>query len=77
MPVQVGPDAIVVWGGGPDTMEGLATWSPALYLTVSAVEREESRWLVTLYRWERAGCPICGVESSSRHSIYSRTLGDL
>ncbi len=39
--------------------------------------REESRWLVTVNSWERACCPICGVQSSSRHSVYSRTLGDL
>jgi hypothetical protein len=70
MPSQFG-------GGDPDRMEALATWSPAQYLTVSAVEREESRWLVTVYRRERACCPISGVESSSHHSIYSRTLGDL
>jgi transposase len=58
-------------------MRALATWSPAPYLNVSAVEREESRWLVTVYSREGACCPICGVQSSSRHSVYSRTLGDL
>jgi len=29
-------------------MKALATWSPAPYLNVTAVEREESRWLVTV-----------------------------
>jgi transposase len=58
-------------------MKALATWSPAPYLTVSAVQREESRWLVTAHSRARARCPICGVGSSSRHSVYSRTLGDL
>ena len=58
-------------------MKALATWSPAPFLSVTAVEREESRWLVTVYSRERACCPVCGVQSSSRHSFYSRTLGDL
>ena len=58
-------------------MKALATWSPAPYLNVTAVEREASRWLVTVYSRERACCPVCGVQSSSRHSFYSRTLGDL
>ena len=61
-------------------METLATWSPAPYLNVTAVEREGtvregSRWLVMVYSRERACCPVCGVQS--RHSFYSRTLGDL
>jgi hypothetical protein len=58
-------------------METLATWSPAPYLNVTAVEREGSRWLVMVYSRERACCPVCGVQSRSRHSFYSRTLGDL
>ena len=58
-------------------MKALATWSPAPHLTVSAVQREASRWLVMAHSRERARCPICGVGSSSRHSVYSRTLGDL
>src|SRR5215471_6265912 len=58
-------------------MKALATWSPAPYLNVTAVEREESRWLVTVCSRERACCPLCGVQSSSRHSVYPRTLGDL
>jgi transposase len=58
-------------------MKALATWSPAPDLNVTAVEREESRWLVTVCSRERACCPLCGVQSSSRHSVYPRTLGDL
>jgi transposase len=58
-------------------MKALATWSPAPYLNVTAVEREGSRWLVTVCSRERACCPLCGVQSSSRHSVYPRTLGDL
>jgi transposase len=58
-------------------MKAMATWSPAPFLNVSAVEREESHWLVTVYSRERACCPVCGVQSRSRHSFYSRTLGDL
>jgi transposase len=58
-------------------MKAMATWSPAPFLNVTAVEREESRWLVTVYSRERVCCPVCGVPSRSRHSFYSRTLGDL
>jgi len=58
-------------------MKALATWSPAPDLNVTAVEREESRWLVTVCSRERAFCPLCGVQSRSRHSVYPRTLGDL
>ena len=58
-------------------MKSLAIWSPAPHLTVSAVEREEWRWRVTVSSRERARCPVCGEESRSRHSVYSRTLGDL
>ena len=58
-------------------MKALATRSPAPDLNVTAVEREESRWLVTVCSRERACCPLCGVQSSSRHSAYPRTLGDL
>jgi hypothetical protein len=55
-------------------MKALATWSPAPFLSVTAIQREESRRLVTVYSRERACCPVCGVQSSSRHSFYSRTL---
>jgi hypothetical protein len=55
-------------------MKTLGSWSPAPYLTVTAVEREELRWFVMAYSRERACCPVCGVPSLSRHSFYSRTL---
>jgi len=58
-------------------MKAQGTWSPAPYLDVTAVDREESRWMVTISGQERACCPVCGVQSSSRHSVYSRMLGDL
>jgi hypothetical protein len=58
-------------------MKSVATWSPAPCLNVTAVERQGSRWLVTVYGRERVCCPICGVQSPSRHSFHSRTLGDL
>jgi hypothetical protein len=35
-------------------MKALGTWSPAPYLTATAVEREEPRWLVTVYSRCRA-----------------------
>lgn len=55
-------------------MKALTTWSSELHLNVAAVEREASRWPVTAYNRE---CPVCGMQSRSRHSAYSRTLGDL
>jgi transposase len=58
-------------------MKALATWSPAPSLNVTSVERQEACWLVTVYSRERACCPVCGMQSRSRHSFYSRTLGDL
>jgi hypothetical protein len=58
-------------------MKSLATSSPMSFLDVTAVERQESRWLVTVYSRDRVCCPVCGVQSRSRHSVYSRTLGDL
>jgi transposase len=58
-------------------IKALAAWSPAPYLNVTAVDREESRWLVTVHSRERACCPVCGAQSSSRHSVCSRALGDL
>jgi hypothetical protein len=58
-------------------MKALATWAAAPFLDVTAVEREDSRWLVTVFSRERACCRVCGVQSRSRHSVYSRTLGDL
>ena len=58
-------------------MKALATWSPAPHLNVTAVEREESRWLVTVYSRKRACCPVCGGHPRSRHGAYSRTLRDL
>jgi hypothetical protein len=53
-------------------MKALATWSPAPYLSVTAVEREDSRWLVTVCSRERAYCPLTSALLSSivtRHSI--------
>jgi transposase len=57
--------------------KALATWSPGPHLNVTSVEREEARWLVTVHNREHAYCPLCGVQSRSRHSFYMRTLGDL
>lgn len=55
-------------------MKALATCSPAPFLNVTAVEREESRWLVTAYSRERVCCPVCGVQSRSRHSVCKRPV---
>jgi transposase len=58
-------------------MNALASWPPSPYLNVTTVEQEDSRWLVTIFGGESACCPLCGLQSRSRHSVYSRTLGDL
>ena len=46
-------------------MKALATWSPAPYLNVTAVEREESRWLVTVCSRERA----CRIPARSNRCV--------
>jgi hypothetical protein len=46
-------------------MKALATWSPAPFLNVIAVEREESRWLVAICGRQRVYCPVCGVAFAS------------
>jgi len=56
-------------------MKARAIWSPVPYLNVTAVEREDSRWLVMMSGLKHACCPLCGVPSRSRHSSYMRTLG--
>jgi hypothetical protein len=64
-------------------MKTLASWAPALDLNVTAVESGEPAWIVSVdrrcaeQRQSRACCPVCGVQSSSRHSSYIRTLSDL
>jgi hypothetical protein len=58
-------------------MKALANWSLAPSLNVIAVEWEESRWLVGIFRRQRACCPACGGQSRSHHSFYSPKLGDL
>jgi hypothetical protein len=47
--------SVASWSGkgDPDMMKALGTWSPAPYLDVTAVDREESRWLVTISGQER------------------------
>jgi hypothetical protein len=39
-------------------MKALATWSPAPYLNVTTAEREDSRWLVTIFGGEHACCHV-------------------
>jgi transposase-like protein len=58
-------------------MKALAGWSSSPYLTVTTVEQEGSRWLVTISGGGRACCPRCDVQWRSRNSVYSRRLGDL
>jgi hypothetical protein len=42
-------------------MKALATWSPAPFPNVTTVEREDARWLVTVYSRERVCCPVRGA----------------
>jgi hypothetical protein len=49
-------------------------WSPASFLDVIAVEREAARWLVAMCSRQRAYCPVCGVQSRSRHSFTHARL---
>ncbi len=64
-------------------MNTLASWAPAPNLTVTAAELGAADWIVSVDSREteqdrdRASCPVCGIQSSSRHSAYIRTLRDL
>src|ERR1700690_3765187 len=62
-------------------MKTLASWAPAPDLNVTAVEPEEPAWIVSVDGRDaeqgHACCPVCGMQSSSRHSSYIRTLRDL
>jgi hypothetical protein len=58
-------------------MKILASWAPAPNLTVTAVEQAEPDWIVSIggraavQDRDRASYPVCGTQSSSRHSSYS------
>src|ERR1700691_4017936 len=64
-------------------MKTLASWAPAPDLNVTAVEPGELAWIISVDRRDaeqeqgHACCPVCGTQSSSRHSSYTRTLRDL
>jgi transposase len=64
-------------------MKTLASWGTAPNLNVIAVEAGERTWIVSVDNRDaeqdrdRASCPVCGTQSSSRHSSYTRTLRDL
>ena len=64
-------------------MKTLASWAPAPNLTVTAIESGDPDWIVSVdsrdaeQDRDRASCPVCGIQSSSRHSSYIRTLRDL
>jgi transposase len=49
--------------------------------TFTAVEPKEQAWIVSVDGRDaeqgRAYCPVCGTQSSSRHSSYMRMLRDL
>jgi zinc-finger of transposase IS204/IS1001/IS1096/IS1165 len=66
-----------------NAMKTLASWAPAPNLNVIAVEPREPDCIVSVDRrdaeqdLDRAFCPGCGTQSSSRHSAYIRTLLDL
>jgi transposase len=62
-------------------MKTLASWAPAPDLNVTAVEPGEPAWIVSVDGRDgeqgHACCPVCGTQSSSRHSSYIRMLRDL
>jgi hypothetical protein len=58
-------------------MRKSASWAPAPNLKVLAVERNETNWIVVVDGLDHATCPVCGIQSISRHSSYRRTLQDL
>ena len=58
-------------------MRKSASWAPAPNLKVLAVERNETDWIVAVDGLDHATCPLCGIQSISRHSSYRRTLQDL
>jgi transposase len=64
-------------------MKTLASWAPAPDLNVTAVEPGELAWIISVDRCDNeleqghACCPVCGTQSSSRHSSYIRMLRDL
>jgi len=58
-------------------MRKSASWAPAPNLKVLAVERNETDWIVAVDGLDHGTCPVCGLQSISRHSSYRRTLQDL
>ena len=58
-------------------MRESASWAPAPNLKVLAVERNETDWIVAVDGLDHGTCPVCGLQSISRHSSYRRTLQDL
>jgi hypothetical protein len=63
-------------------MKTLASWAPAPDLNVTAVEPGELAWIISVDRRHaerkqgHACSPVCGTQSSSRHSSYIRMLRD-
>ena len=74
---------IVCRSTASNVMKTLASWAPAPNLTVTAIELGDPDWIVSVdsrdaeQDRDRASCPVCGIQSSSRHSSYIRTLRDL
>jgi hypothetical protein len=61
-------------------MKTLASWAPAPDLNVTAGEPGELARIISVDRRDAepeqgyACCPVCGTQSSSRHSSYMRML---
>ena len=53
-------------------MRKSATWAPAPNLKVLAVERNETDWIIAVDGLDHATCPLCGIQSISRHSSCRR-----
>ena len=58
-------------------MKTSVSWSPASNLNVVGVQRGDHAWTVTVDSRQPTCCPGCGIQSKSRHSVYSRRLRDL
>ena len=58
-------------------MEKFSSCAPAPGMQIHRVEQNGSGLTVLLSGKDRGCCPSCGTRSTSRHSCYSRHLGDL
>ena len=53
-------------------MRKSASWAPAPNPKVLAVERNETDWIVAVDGLDHATCPLCGIQSISRHCSLTK-----